>query len=215
MKSIVLDLPFAPSLPWFYLYLSNTEVWIEQQESFVKSSYRNRCDIASPSGRLSLSIPIEGGKDHHRLYREARMAQDFRWRKIHFQSLASAYRRTPFFEYYEDSIRSLYENPEQYLFSWNQLWLDWILKVMKLQPRHQFTSSWNAIYSDKTDARQAISPGKQSADLLLHYSSPKYIQAFETRTGFIPDLSILDFLFQEGPHIQTLTDFWGLPLSVG
>jgi hypothetical protein len=213
--TILLDLPFAPSIPWCYLYLAHERIWLEKQEHFVKSTFRNRCEIAGPQGVLTLSIPVEGGKDHRRLYRETLMVQDSRWRKVHFQSLASCYRRTPYFEYFESDIQQLYNHPVNHLFDWNVVWLDWILAKMGITPRHTFTSVYEANPSRAFDARLAVRPGRRDEDFFKDYVSPVYLQAFSSRVGFLPNLSVLDFLFHEGPRAHSLIEQWNYQSAPG
>ena len=109
MHTCLVELPYLPNIVWFSNFLKMENVWIEREENFVKSTFRNRCEIAGANGRQMLSIPLQGGRDHHRLYKETRILNDTRWQKIHWQGIRSAYGSAPYFEFYEDRIRKFYE----------------------------------------------------------------------------------------------------------
>lgn len=196
MKAL-LELQHIPTLPWLFIFLKADEVLIERHENFVKSTFRNRCEVTGPNGKQTLSVPVKGGKDHHQLYKEVRVADDYNWRKDHFQSLCSNYRRSPFFEYYEDRIEALYESDAVTLYDLNLQWLQFLLQAFKIDKPFVLTEQYQKQIEGVTDYRSTFVPGLQPQ--VSGYSSTEYMQPFSARTGFIPNLSSLDLLFCEGP----------------
>src|SRR4051812_2271477 len=99
MNAALLYLPYLPDAPWFAHYLKYPAIFLEHEENFVKASGRNRSRIAGPNGLQTLSIPLEGGRDHHRKYREVKISYQSDWQKIHWQSIRTAYGSAPYFEH--------------------------------------------------------------------------------------------------------------------
>ena len=69
---------------------------------------------------------------------------------------------------------------------------------MGWEPTVQYTESYETIPA-ATDIRAQIEQKNSKTDLAL-----KYTQVFEDKNGFIPNLSIIDLLFNEGPNALTL-----------
>lgn len=178
----------------FKQLLQAEEVVFEVFDNYQKQSYRNRFHIYNSNGFLSLSIPIKHNNGQRLLTKEALIENDFDWQKNHFRSLKNSYRSSPYFEYYEDDIAPLYEKPQKYL-------LDFLFKTQELslellQADLPFSKSTS--YQDYTieeDFRFMA-----NAKLKQEFPFTKYKQVFETKHGFIPGLSILDLIFNEGPN---------------
>ena len=126
-KKILIDCQYLPPVSYFALCLHASEVYIEQHEYFVKSSNRNRCYIASPNGLQMLSIPIHYGKSHKQLYKDVQASKEIAWQKNHWQSLCSAYRSSPFFEFYDDEIFHLINSKREFLIDLNYDILNFML----------------------------------------------------------------------------------------
>ena len=92
---------------------------LEQHEHFVKQSYRNRCCIYSANGVLPLSIPVFHSKKAYQGIRDIKISYDFDWQKVHWKSIESAYRCSPFFEYFEDDLRPYFQKKQVFLFDLN------------------------------------------------------------------------------------------------
>lgn len=191
MNGTLLELPYLPNIKWMSCFLQSQNVCIERHENFVKSTYRNRCEIAGPNGRQVLSIPLSGGRDTHRLYTQVQMQTDARWRKIHWQSIRSAYGRSPFFEYYSQPFEAQFLNTQTSLFEFNYGLLCTMLRLLKCNNPILFTSSYEPNPSELCDYR-LIEPA-QPVEVLRYY------QVFEDRNGFMANLSGIDLLFNMGP----------------
>lgn len=166
-------------------------------ENFPKQTYRNRCYILGANGELCLTIPIEH-KKNNRIIKETKISYDFNWQKQHVKSIESAYRSSPYFEYYEDSLHSLYEKKDCYLLDFTQNTLRWILDKLDLPNEIKLTQSYQ---NQEMEFRNAFSTKKET-DLEKNTieNTSNYFQVFSEKHGFIKNLSILDLLFNCGPN---------------
>ena len=169
------------------------EVLIEKNEHFIKQSYRNRCDIVGASGKLSLSVPtFRKGRDKT-IIDKIGIANDSNWQALHWRSICTAYRSSPYFEYYEDQFESFFLEPKTNLFELNLQLTQVILNLLGAEITFTMTSDFKLNY-DIPDFRPYYS--RKFPD---HTKYPRYIQVFEERVGFHENLTILDLLFNQGP----------------
>ena len=188
MSALLLSLPYSPNIFWLQNFVKHNSVIVEQEENFVKSSFRNRCEIAGANGKQLLTIPIIGGRDHHQLYKEVRIANTGKWQKKHWQSIRSAYGSAPYFEFYAHKFEPIYEAEFELLFEFNAELLNATLAALKLNKQFEFTSGYEKEPTSAIDLRN----NKQSN------SSTKYYQVFAERNGFISNLCAFDLIFNEG-----------------
>lgn len=196
-KILLIELPYLGNLAFYKLLTNFDTILIEKQEFFEKSSFRNRCEIASPNGKLTLSVHMLGGKGKKQLYTDAQISYEHPWLKDHWNSLTSSYRRSPYFEYYEDKFEAVFKKKHQSLFDLNWELFQLIKSLLKLDVKIETTKEFFKSYEDNeevVDYRSYFLPKKkQTCDV-------KYMQVFEDKTGFINNLSIVDLLFNEGPN---------------
>ena len=192
MKATLLELPYLPNVIWFRNFLKYENTLIEREENFVKSSFRNRCEIAGANGKQKLSIPIVGGRDHHQLYKNVKVDNSVQWQKIHWQSIRSAYGSTPFFEFYAERFQPFYEKEFEFLFEFNHELLKTVLKILKTEKAFELTSMFYKQPEGVIDLR-----GKKEAEPLK-----RYYQTFEDRNGFQENLSVIDVVFNLGPQAK-------------
>ncbi|MDB4533701.1 WbqC family protein [Vicingaceae bacterium] len=178
----------------YYFHLINCgDVTIDIYENYVKQTYRNRCCILSPNGIQNLTIPLVKARQRKRT-KDMVIAYDDNWRKIHWKSLESAYRSSPYFEYYEDDFYPFYHGEEyKTLTDFNTALNLKIIEFLSLEVT--ITESTQYIEDVENDFRNAFSPKKEAQ---LEFTP--YIQVFGDRNGFTPNMSILDILFNEGPN---------------
>lgn len=170
-------------------------IW-EVFDNFQKQTYRNRCYIATDQGRLMLTIPIRhtGDSSGRQHYREVRTDDGHRWQRQHWRSLETAYRAAPFFEYYEADLRPLFETEYPCLLDLNLATTAALCSLLGHPFPESRTRSFREDPQDVFDARDLIR-AKAPDPMEL----PPYPQAFQERHGFLPNLSTLDLLFNEGP----------------
>ena len=183
-------------------YLNRAEkVWIETQEHYNKRSYRNRAHIASANGLLRLSIPLEKGKNEQQSIRNVRIAYYDNWPTAHWQAIQSAYGNAPFFEFYADDLKRLYQKKHTFLFDFNFELIQFFITQLSIEANIAYTETYRKdLPVNVKDFRTTISPkAKHHFSNDLQFESIKYAQVFEEKHGFLANLSILDALFCMGP----------------
>lgn len=197
MTTAILSTAYLAPIQYYSKLKAYENCIIEQYEHFLKQTYRSRCEIYSPNGLLTLSIPLVK-RNHRQATKDIKIAYEFNWQKLHWRSLESCYRRSPFFEYYEDDFYPFYhESKPEFLIDLNEQLQDKILNLLKLKTNYSFTSKYLDKYENADDYRQIISP-KNTLSLDSKFNQIQYWQVFEPRHGFIPNLSIVDLLFNQG-----------------
>jgi len=169
------------------------EVRIETSENYLKQSYRNRCIIAGANGPLPLSVPIVKPDTLKCLTKDIRISDHGNWRHLHWNAIVSAYNSTPFFEYYEDDFAPFYEKKYEFLFDFNEELRMLICQLLDIQPKIQYTTSFEA---DVENDFRWINPKQDIAD--PSFLLKPYYQVFQDKHGFLPNLSIIDLLFNTG-----------------
>lgn len=196
-KATIFPLFYLPPIHYFTaLKQSQGEILLEIHEHFPKQTYRNRASIHSPNGKLDLIVPVERGAEVHRPIKDVRIIYEFNWQRIHWLSLQTSYRSSAFFEFYEDDFAPFYEKKWDFLIDYNQELFTLISRLLKLDFSYTPTTEYK-IVATELDFRKTIHPKKN----LLISASP-YYQVFEDRNGFIEKLSIVDLLFNQGPHTR-------------
>jgi hypothetical protein len=195
-KGAVLPMFYLPPVEYFaQLNSYNPDFVIERHEHFPKQTYRNRANIYSPDGILTLVVPVIKGSKVHTPVKDVKISYDFRWQRLHWMSLQGCYRRSAYFEYYEDEFAPFYEKKEIFLFDYNDCLLQLILKLLKIKATVNYTDTYEPEYPLLADFRHAINSKKES-----DFQQKPYFQVFEERHGFMKNLSIVDLLFNQGPQ---------------
>jgi hypothetical protein len=186
---------FGP-ISYFSKLADSSNFRFEINENFRKQTYRNRCYIQGANGKLRLAIPIE--HDGNRQMKDIKMSDESNWRKEHFKSLVSAYKSSPFFEFYEDDLAPIYQKNEKFLADFNISTLEFVFGKLKLDLKISLTETYIE-NQDEADFRNFFNSKKEPNPK----DFPEYTQVFGERFEFISDLSILDLLFNEGPAATT------------
>lgn len=194
MTEALLSSTYFGPVQWYQKLNRFDKCLIESQESFVKQTYRNRCVIATTNGMQSLTIPIEHGES--RLMRDIRISNHGHWRHLHWNALMSAYGESPFFEFYADDLHPFFEQQWDYLFDYNMAITDKMCELIDFQPCLEITNNFTR--EAEHDYREAIQPKHPLPD--KEFTPRPYYQVYAQKHGFLPNLSILDLLFNEGPE---------------
>lgn len=196
MTNVVLPIFYFPPISWFAQFLNESnEVELEVWEHFTKQTYRNRTDIYAANGKLSLIIPVQHSED--KLYRNTQISYRENWQKQHWKSIESAYKNSPYFEFYEHQLKEIFAKQPTHLLEFNLHILQVLQKIMKQNVDYKQTESYQHEVAGE-DFRSAFS-AKKASELTL----PFYYQVFTEKHGFINDLSILDLICNLGPEIST------------
>ena len=185
---MILPIAYFPPVSWFLALLNNNGV-IERHENYVKQTIRNRCHIATADGVQRLTVPVvrmaqgfplvgapsSDGKRHYPL--------DFQ--RKHWHAISTAYGESAFFDYYADDIKEVIFSQEPDLFNYDMASISKVLELFDLDHKLTFTDTF---------------VGEDYTAVSSRLITPPYYQVFRAKTGFLPDLSILDLLFNLGPE---------------
>jgi len=196
-QTAILPTAYLGPIQYYQKLLIYPACIIEHHEHFIKQTFRSRCEIYSPNGVLTLSIPLEK-RNKRQAVKDTRISYEYNWQILHWRSLESSYRRSPFFEYYEDDLWPFFEDKKyDFLVDFNEAIQQEILGLLKAKPNYTFSTEYKSNYENADDFRQLISP-KESPAADPAFEAKPYSQVFETRHGFLPNLSIADLLFNQG-----------------
>lgn len=186
---------FGP-VQWYQKLNRYDLVMVERHETFRKQSYRNRCVIATTNGLQSLTVPVSRGEG-----RDVRISDHGNWRHLHWHALTTAYSESPFFEYYADDVRPFFERRWEFLYDFNMEACRVVCDLLDIHPVIIPTECYVAhedVADGVTDFREVIDPKHPQAD--DGFVARRYYQVYEQKHAFLPNLSILDLLFNMGPE---------------
>ena len=192
-EEILLSTAYFPPAIYFSLIRNSDKVFIEQEENYVRQTYRNRCRILTSGGVLNLSVPVLKGNVLKSKVKDIRIDYSKRWQQVHLRALTSAYSRSPFFQFYSDPIINIIQRKHSFLFDINNELLLRCLGFLEMDKCINYTSSFLPDSGLSNDYRYRIKPGKHPET-----NSREYIQVFGEK--FVPGLSILDLIFNLGPE---------------
>lgn len=190
----------APVSMYVHLY-AGTRMLIDLDAPFVKQTFRNRALIAAENGALPLTVPVVHSGGVRQAMRDVRISDHGNWRRMHWNAIVSAYKKSPFFDYYADDFRPFYENRYDFLVDFNMQLHDTVCGLLGLERE---TAALGSVEKTElsVDVRSLVEPSAEFAAAPQHY-----YQVFEQRNGFLPNLSIADLLFNMGPEgLITLRD---------
>ena len=194
---VLLSTTYFGPVQWYQKLYRADCVQIEQWESFQKQTYRNRCLIATTQGVQALTIPVVRGETS--LIKDLRISDHGNWRHLHWNALQSAYGESPFFEYYQDDIRPFYEKHWTYLLDFNEEIRQRMCELIDIQPQVRYSQAFLPITDAlSNDYRFAINPKHPGED--PEFTPKPYYQVYQQKHGFLPNLSVLDLLFNMGPE---------------
>ena len=202
-NNAILSTAYFPPVQYFSKILNYDNIIIEQHENYTKQTYRNRCEILSPNGKQTLSIPVIKKSGNKQFIRDVKIDYKNDWQSLHLKALKTAYLSSPFFEYYIDSVLSFFKKKYIFLFDINLEIIDTILSELQINKSLNFTKAYKTDY-DYPDFRNSIHPKEKFQIKDKSSKTLKYPQVFFEKFDFIPNLSILDLLFNEGPNTENV-----------
>lgn len=198
MADILLPCTYLGPVHYFAKFLQGN-IFIEQHDSYIKQSYRNRCVIVAANGPETLSVPVLKPSGKTATTRDVRIDNNRSWRQQHWRALVSAYNSTPFFEYYADDFVKFYEKATTFLMDLNLSLLDCVLENTGVDKQYNLTECYSKEFNG-TDLREILHPKQQHTLLDTTYREVLYYQVFATKHGFVRNASIIDLLFNCGPE---------------
>jgi hypothetical protein len=198
-QPILVSTAYLPSVFYLKQILLHDTLIIEKQENFTKQTYRNRCDIVSANGLMSLSIPLIK-QNNKELISEKKISYTENWQQQHWRTLVSAYKNSPYFDFFEHEFKPFYETQYEYLFDYNLQLLETILKILRVKKTILFTDEYQLTHSNIDDLR-ILSDLKKNEIIL---KQTPYYQVFSDKIGFKENLSCIDALFNIGLKVIEL-----------
>lgn len=193
----ILSTAYLGPVEYYSRIIHSSDILIESFEHFPKQTFRNRCNIYGANGSLTLTVPL---KKHvkNTIAKDIKISYDAPWQHQHWRSIQSAYRCSPFFEFYEDNLMPFYNRNFIFLMDFNETLQNAIINSLKIKVKIKNTEIYLKEYTDRVDYRTHISIKKTGNQDNAFVPLP-YWQVFQNKHGFLPDLSIIDLLFNQGP----------------
>lgn len=199
-NTVLLSTAYFAPIQYYSKLLTYPNIYIEQYEHFLKQTYRNRCVVLGANGPLSLVIPVVKGRDSKTFIKNLKISYDEDWQRNHWRSIFSAYNSSPYFEFYKDDLKPFFEKKWKFLMDLNLSIHETICDLLEIENNIVLTSDFEKIPENTLNLREAISPKTRRTLHDKHFTPVTYTQVFSTKFSFIPNLSILDLLFNEGPN---------------
>lgn len=198
--AVLLSSAYLAPIQYYTKIISYNSVYIEYFEHYSKQSYRNRCTILGTNGPLNLSIPVKKELKLKVLTKDIRIDNYTRWKQIHLRAIESAYRSSPYYIYYLDNFEAVYQKNYDFLVDLNNELQKVIMELMSVDYNIHFTFGFKSVPGPFDDFSDSIHPKERMKKPDTNFISKSYYQVFESRFGFIPNLSIVDLLFNMGPN---------------
>ncbi len=169
-------------------------------DNYQKQTYRNRTYICTDQGKHMMNIPIQhvGGAQGKQFYKDVKVDNQYTWQRQHWRTLQTAYRSSPFFEYYEDDLAPLFNDSYKFLIDFNFRSIELACEFLQLDVPSFKTTAYDTKPEKFIDMRFLVNAKKS-----VSITPAPYTQVFVERHGFIDNLSILDLLFNEGTAAPT------------
>lgn len=176
---------YLPSIGYFQKMLKEPNASLHLSDHYSRKSLRNRTFILGANGKLLLSIPTTKLDQVNRMYEQIEISYAENWQKQHWKSIESAYRRSPFFEFYEDYFNRFYKEQNfKYLWEYNYELILLIISILKVDIKVEL---------EKVETISSLN----------EYNLIKpcnYQQVFANKLAFEENLSIIDLIFNKGPQ---------------
>ncbi len=189
---------FGPISQWTAIARAR-KVIFENEDNYQKQTYRNRMYIYDANGRLTLNIPIRHSaamglsKKGHQKYKDVQIENEFGWQTQHWRAFKASYQTSPFFEFYEDELHPLYHKKFKFLMDFNYHCMEFVADCLQIDLEFNKTDEFILDPEDNDNFRHLINAKSNHG-----FENSKYTQVFEEKSGFLPNLCVLDLIFNEG-----------------
>lgn len=200
IKRILLPIAYFPPVEYFVFLAKAEDVYLEVQETYTKQTYRNRCKIYTANGVLSLSIPVTRIAGHKTKTKDILINYNQQWQQNHWRAIETSYNTSPYFLFFKEELKPFFFKRYNQLQLHNIELLKLLAKFIGLSINFCITNAYHKTVKNTIDLRNHFNPKRENESFI----PAKYFQVFSNQHGFIPNLSILDLLFNEGPNTLNL-----------
>jgi hypothetical protein len=220
-------------IPWpgFFYKVIKCDVFVLLDDvQFSRRSFTHRNRVKGSDGRpIWLTVPVYKKGKFYQKINEVKINNTARWRKKHFRTLVMNYADAPFFHYYRDQLEDIYSRKWDRLVNLNKVLLDFVMAKLDIKKDIYISSNLKAS-GEKTELLISIIK-EIGGDIYLSGSGAKnYLdeEMFERENislvyyrygsfiypqlwgGFVPNLSVLDLLFNCGKESRKMIENrWG------
>ena len=188
----ILPIAYMPSVE-YVARLLREECVIDLGEHYIKRSQRNRAQILSANGVMSLTVNVENANRPRQKIKDVRIDYSKRWQHQHWVSILSAYKSSPYFDHYAHLLEPYYKREWKYLADYNMEYLSTLLRLLGVDDKVNISEKYVAAREGDLDLRPKHNEGST-------FVAEPYFQVFSDRMPFEANLSILDLLMCEGPQ---------------
>jgi len=198
MQELLLSTAYLPNIQYIKAIACHGAATVEQWETFPKQTYRNRCEIATSGGRMTLTVPVIKACSKQ-LTRDVKISYAVPWQSKHWHAIASAYGSSPFFMYFRDALEPFFKEKTEYLLDFNSKITETILSILDIKATISLTDDYIRNGDPKyEDLRNKIHPKVAQQQGNCYYDETPYPQVFDSRMPFEPNLSVIDAIFNNG-----------------
>ena len=187
---------YLGSIAHYAVVAQSDAIVFETASNFIKQSYLTRCYIATANGKQVLSIPVLRPKEKGKqLLKDVLIDYRNNWQQTHLRSIQTAYRSSPFYEFYEDDIIPLFTKNYKFLLDFNLKAHEILMECLQLSIPSSKSTVFELNPLQYNDIRFLIDAKKE-----VSANFDPYFQLFDDKHGFQKNLSILDLICMEGPN---------------
>ena len=200
---IIIHPTYFPNIFSFKTIINSTNILFEVNDYYVKQTLRNRTSIHAANGKLNLSVPVKFSSTKKEKYKDIKICYDSNWQKIHLKSIESAYKNSPFYDFFEDYFINFYNKKEKFLVDLNFSSIRLIFEILEKELNCNFTNEYLEKYVDLTDYRTLLT--NKNFNEKVNFKN--YTQVFQEKNGFIENLSSIDLIFNKGLDFEDFIKF--------
>lgn len=200
---VILPIAYLGNLQYFS-HLCRGNCIIDIHEHYIKQSWRNRCSILTAGGPVSLTVQVVHGSTPGIPVCDIRIDYSKRWQHQHWGSIVSAYKKSPYFDHYADVLAPFYVKRYDFLVDYNLELTRKLLELLRID-EEPLISEYYLTASDKDiDLRTTLSPKPHFNRPDRQFRDVPYYQVFSEKFPYVPNLSVIDLLFCEGPQAKNV-----------
>lgn len=213
--NVIAPAMYLPPIPLLAPLTQGGKLFIDLSMHFEKGSYINKAYISQANGPLLLIVTTKREGRSRTPLKRLELDYSHKWHIKHYLSISASYKASPFFEFYEDEIKDLIRMKQwKTIAELNIALLEWIIEKIGLPTELIIVDTFKREFPEaQIDLRWHWIPYRKLLDI-VNPDMIQYIQHFQELTGFIPNLSIIDLLFNMGPHgVEYLERYWRFALQ--